>query len=76
MDNNQNFRNEGYYFRQPTGRNPNTQIVIPDLEAFKAKLARLESLGKSAVTNSFSYSMEAARMKTVLELYIKQEAGQ
>lgn len=67
-------KNDGYYFQYPTGKNPYKKIVIPDLEAFKEKLARLESLGKSAVTNAFSYSMEAASMRVILELYNKQEA--
>ena len=69
-------RNEGYYFQYPTGRHPHKRIVIPDIEAFKSKLERLENLGKSAVTNAFSYSMEAATMRMILALYEKQEAGQ
>lgn len=66
-------KNDGYYFQQPTGKNPYGKLVIPDLEAFKAKVERLENLGKSPVTNAFSYSMEASMLKVILALYEKQE---
>jgi len=66
-------KNENWYWQYPTIRNPYKKIVIPDLKAFKEKLARLESLSQTPVTNAFSYSMEAAAMRVILELYNKQE---
>lgn len=69
-------RNEGYYFRYPTGRHPYKQIVIPDLEAFKARIERLEAIAKGSDMEAYRADMEAISMKLVLALYEKQEEGQ